>query len=200
MILAEYDRLRPGGKLTIRSITPDARTDLQADGQEFARCRVRRGAEVSGLAANPDMIEDAFKRTVGGPLNAYLNGLAHVPTSPRSPILESVDEVMDAPDFGSGVTSRRLAMVSDMAQNSDQVSQYKGPGSGLSLSPGAREALTRDMHGVVVRIHYVRRPALETIQTPEQRQFWIDWFRSQGASVKLGWGLQLVDGRNGRTP
>ncbi len=196
MILAEYDRLRPSGKLTIRSITADP----QADAQEFARCRVRRGAEVNGLTANPDMIEDAFKRAVGGPLNDYLNGLARVPTSPRSPILESVDETMDAPDFGPGVRARRLVMVSDMAQNSDQLSQYGGAGSGLTLSASARDVLARDMHGVVVRIHYVRRPALETIQSPQQRQFWIDWFREQGAAVKLGWGLQLVDRRGERTP
>ena len=52
------------------------------------------------------------------------------------------------------------------------------------------------MTGLVVRIHYVRRPALDTIQTPDQRSFWTAWFRDQGAtSVKLGWGLQLVDGR-----
>ena len=190
LILAEYERLRPQGRLTIRSIRADLDT-----GTAFTRCRVRRGAEVSAVTANPEMVEGAFRRTVGDALDAYLNGLNAVPSSPRSPILEAVADALDAPDFGPTVQARRLVIVSDMAQNSALASQYDGPGSGLVLSARARDTLTRDMRGVVVRIHYVRRPTLDAIQTPDQRAFWQDWFRSQGANVKLGWGLQLVDGR-----
>jgi hypothetical protein len=191
VILAEYDRLKPEGKLTIGSI----RTDVGEDEHDFSRCRVRRGADVSGVTANPDMIEAQFRHTVGDALNDYLNSLRHVPTAPRSPIIETVDAALDAPDFGPTVKDRRLAIISDMAQNSQEVSEYKGPGSGLDPSPDVRDELSRDMHGVAVRIHYVRRPALAATQTPEQRAFWTDWFRRQGAQVKLGWGLQLVDAR-----
>ncbi len=191
VILAEYNRLRPQGKLTIGSI----RADVGDDAQDFSRCRVRRGADVSDVTANPDMIEAQFRHTVGDALNDYLNSLRHVPTAPRSPIIETVDAALDAPDFGSTVKDRRLAIISDMAQNSSEVSEYKGPGSGLDPSPRVRDELSRDMHGVAVRIHYVRRPALAAIQTPDQRAFWIDWFKRQGAQVKLGWGLQMVEGR-----
>jgi hypothetical protein len=191
VILAEYDRLKPEGKLTISSI----RADVGEADHDFSRCRVPRGADVSDVTANPDMIEAQFRHTVGDALNDYLNSLRHVPTAPRSPIIETVDAALDAPDFGPTVKDRRLAIISDMAQNSQEVSQYKGPGSGLDPSPDVRDELSRDMHGVAVRIHYVRRPALAAMQTPEQRAFWTDWFRRQGAQVKLGWGLQLVDGR-----
>ncbi len=191
VILAEYDRLRPEGKLTIGSI----RAEVGEDDHDFSRCRVRRGADVSDVTANPEMIEAEFRKTVGDALNDYLNGLRHVPTAPRSPIIETVDTALDAADFGSTVKERRLAIISDMAQNSSALSEYKGPGSGLDPSPAVRDELSRDMHGLDVRIHYVRRPALATIQTPAQRAFWIDWFKHQGADVKLGWGLQLVEGR-----
>jgi hypothetical protein len=191
VILAEYDRLKPQGKLTIGSI----RADVGQDDHDFSRCRVRRGADVSDVTANPDMIEAQFRHTVGDALNDYLNGLRHAPTAPRSPILETVDAALDAPDFGPTVKDRRLAIISDMAQNSPEVSEYRGPGSGLAPAPAVRDELSRDMHGVAVRIHYVRRPALAAIQTPEQRAFWTDWFKRQGANVKLGWGLQLVEGR-----
>lgn len=191
LILAEYERLRPEGKLTISGI----RAEAGEEGQSFSRCRVRRGTEVSSLAANPDMIEASFRRTVGDALNDYLNGLRHAPTAPRSPILETVDAALDAPDFGATVKSRRLVIVSDLAQNSKLVSEYKGPGSGLSLSDDTRDTLARDLKGVEVRLHYVRRATLAGIQTAAQRAFWTDWFKSQGANVKLGWGLQLVDER-----
>lgn len=191
LILAEYERLRPYGELSIRGV----RSDPDDTGQTFSRCRVRRGTEVLGVASNPEMIEQAFKRTVGDALNGYLNGLQRVPTAPRSPIIEAVDNVADGADFGPTVKARRLVIVSDMAQNSDLVSEYRGAGSGLSPDAHARETLSRDLHGVAVRIHYVRRPGLAAIQTSAQRDFWRQWFEGQGASVKLGWGLQMVDGR-----
>ncbi|MGC1302459.1 MAG: hypothetical protein WA840_08795 [Caulobacteraceae bacterium] len=191
LILAEYDRLNPYGELSIRGV----RSDPDDAGQTFSRCRVRRGAEVLGVASNPEMIEAAFKRTVGDALNTYLNGLRDVPTAPHSPIMEAVDSVVDGADFGPTVKARRLVVVSDMAQNSDLVSEYRGAGSGLDPDAHARETLTRDLHGVAVRIHYVRRPKLAEIQTSAQRDFWRQWFEGQGATVKLGWGLQLVDGR-----
>jgi hypothetical protein len=189
VILAEYARLKPEGKLTIGSI----RAEVGGDDHDFSRCRVRRGADVSDVTSNPEMIEAQFRHTVGDALNDYLDSLRHVPTAPRSPIIETVDATLDAADFGPTVKARRLAIISDMAQNSPEVSEYKGSDSGLDPAPAVRDELSRDMHGVAVRIHYVRRPALAAIQTPAQRTFWIDWFRSQGAQVKLGWGLQLVD-------
>ncbi len=191
VILAEYDRLKPEGKLTISSI----RADVGQDEHDFSRCRVRRGADVSDVTANPDMIEAQFRHSVGDALNDYLNSLRHVPTAPRSPIIETIDAALDAPDFGPTVKDRRLTIISDMAQNSADISQYKGPGSGLDPSPRIRDELSRDMHGVAVRIHYLRRPALAAIQTPQQRAFWSEWFKRQGADVKLGWGLQLVEDR-----
>jgi hypothetical protein len=190
LILAEYNRLPVHGELTVRGL----RADPDA-GDSFSRCRVQRGAEVLGVASNPDMIEAAFKRTVGDALNSYLNSLRNVPAAPRSPIIEAVDSTVDGADFGPTVPHRRLVIVSDMAQNSGQVSEYRGPGSGLNPDSATRAELSRDLKGLQVRIHYVRRPALEAIQTPEQKDFWRQWFASQGADVKIGWGLQLVDGR-----
>ena len=191
LILAEYQRLPTYGELTVRGV----RADPDDAGNSFARCRLRRGGEVLGVTSNPDMIEAAFKRTVGDALNRYLNGLHDVPSASRSPIIEAVDSAADAPDFGPTVKSRRLVIVSDMAQNSPELSEYKGEGSGLDPDAAVRSELTRDLKGVAVRIHYVRRPELAAIQTSAQRDFWRDWFAGQGANVKLGWGLQLVDGR-----
>ena len=191
LILAEYQRLRPHGELTVRGV----RADPDDPGDSFSRCRLRRGAEVSGVTNNPDMIEASFRRTVGDALNRYLDGLHDVPSAARSPIIEAVDNAVDAPDFGPADPHRRLVIVSDMAQNSAELSEYDGEGSGLDPSAQVRSELGRDLKGVAVRIHYVRRPELAAIQTPAQRDFWRAWFAGQGANVKLDWGLQLVDRR-----
>jgi len=190
LILLEYERLKPGERLTVRPIDADP----DSGEREFSRCRVRRGADVLGIGANPEMIEADFRRVVGNPLNNYLNSLANVPTAEASPILETIASVADSPDFGANVPERRLVVVSDMAQHSGQASQYGHP-EGYALSPAARDFLARNMHGVHVRVHYVRRPALAEMQSDAHRQFWTDWLKSEGADVQLGWGTQMVEPR-----
>ena len=188
LILLEYERMKPGERLTVRPI--DENPDSTA--REFSRCRVRRGADVLGIGANPEMIEADFRRIVGNPLNNYLNGLATAPTAEASPILETIASAIDSPDFGENVPERRLIVVSDMAQHSELANQYGQPES-YSLTPEARDLLRRDLHHVAVRVHYVRRPNLIGLQNEAHRQFWSGWLKSEGADVQLGWGLQMVD-------
>jgi hypothetical protein len=190
LILLEYERLNPGERLTVRPIDADP----DSTEREFSRCRVRRGSDVLGIGANPEMIEADFRRVVGNPLNNYLNGLSNVPSADASPILETIASAVDSPDFGPNVGQRRLVVVSDMAQHSDQVSQYDEPGV-LAVTPEARDLLTRDMRNIDVRVHYVKRPSLGRIQSQAHRDFWRDWLRSEGAQVQLGWGTQMVDPR-----
>ena len=190
LILLEYERLKPGERLTVRPID----SDPDSTEREFSRCRVRRGADVLGIGTNPEMIEADFRRIVGRPLNEYLNGLANVPTAEASPILETIATAVDSPDFGANVPERRLVIVSDMAQHSDQASQYGQP-QGYALTSQARDFLARNMAGVHVRVHYVRRPALAELQNAAHREFWSNWLRSEGADVQLGWGTQMVEPR-----
>ena len=189
LILLEYDRLQPGERLTVRPI--DENPDSSA--REFSRCRVRRGADVLGIGANPEMIEADFRRIVGNPLNNYLNSLAEAPTAEVSPILETIASALDSPDFGANVPERRLIVISDMAQHSPLADQYARP-QALALRPDSRELLHRDLSGVDVRVHYIRRPSLVGLQNAAHREFWTRWLRSEGADVQLGWGLQMVDG------
>jgi hypothetical protein len=190
LILLEYERLKPGERLTVRPIDEDpGSTD-----REFSRCRVRRGSDVLGVGANPEMIEADFRRIVGDPLNSYLDGLANVPTAEASPILETIASAVDGPDFGSNVADRRLVIVSDMAQHSEQANHY-GLSAEFPVSVQARDLLRRNLAGVEVRVHYVRRANLSDVQTPAHREFWRDWLEAGGADVDLDWGLQMVDPR-----
>lgn len=193
LILLEYERLAPGERLTVRPIDEDP----DSAAREFSRCRVRRGSDVLGVGANPEMIEADFRRIVGNPLNKHLDSLAHVPTAEASPILETIATALDGPDFGSNVARRRMVIVSDMAQHSDQVNQYEQEAAGFPVSAQARDLLARDLEGVTVRVHYVKRASLQPIQTETHRQFWREWLSQEGADVELGWGLQMVDPREG---
>jgi len=187
LILLEYERLSPGDQLTVRPLDadPDSTT------REFSRCRVRRGSEVSAVIANPDLVEASFRRTVGDALNDYLDGLAEVDTAPASPIVETLNTVAEARDFGPNVRERRLVLVSDMAQHSREIDQYASPGS-YALDGRALDLLPRNLQGVTVRVHYVRRPELNRLQTANHQAFWQGWFEEAGADAEIGWGLQLA--------
>lgn len=187
LILLEYERLAPGDQLTVRPL--DADPDSTA--REFSRCRVRRGSEVNAAIANPDLVEQSFRRTVGDALNTYLDGLAKVDTASASPIAETLNTVAEARDFGPNVAERRLVMVSDMAQHSPAVDQYATPGA-YDLDGRALDLLPRNLRGVQVRVHYVRRPELNRLQTANHQAFWQDWFERAGAQAEIGWGLQLA--------
>ena len=188
LILLEYQRLPVGGRLTVRPI--DADPDSTA--RDFSRCRVRRGEEVAGVATNPDLIEAEFRRSVGDALNTYLEDLETQATAEASPIAETVDSVAESRDFGANVEERRLVLLSDMAQNSEQLDQYATPGA-YTLDGAARELLPRNFRDVDVRVHYLRRPSLARLQGPAHERFWRSWFSASGADVQLGWGLQLAE-------
>lgn len=187
LILLEYERLQPGGKLTVRPLDADP----ESTAREFSRCRVRRGSEVSAIIANPDLVEASFRRTVGDALNAYLDSLADVSTAPASPIAEAITSVAEARDFGSNVDDRRLVILSDMAQHSGEADQYAAPGD-YALDGRALDLLPRNFRGVEVRVHYVRRPELNRLQTANHQAFWQGWFEEAGARAEIGWGLQLA--------
>lgn len=187
LILLEYQRLPPGGRLTVRPIDENP----QSVARDFSRCRVRRGNEVSGIATNPDLIEAEFRRSVGDALNGYLEGLETQATAPASPIIETIDTVAEAADFGGNVETRRLVVLSDMAQKSDVVDQYRDPGF-YQVGP-ARGRADQPLEGVTARIHYLRRPELARLQTESHRQYWREWFEAGGADAELGWGLQMVE-------
>ena len=194
LILLEYQRLPVGGRLTVRPI--DADPDSTA--RDFSRCRVRRGEEVSGVATNPDLIEAEFRRSVGDALNTYLEDLETQATAEASPIAETVETVAESRDFGPNVEERRLVLLSDMAQNSEQLDQYATPGD-YPLE-AARARLPRNFGDVDVRVHYLRRTSLARLQGPAHERFWRGWFTAAGAEVQLGWGLQLAEDAPAPTP
>ena len=187
LILLEYERLEPGAQLTVRPLDADP----DSTEREFSRCRVRRGSEVNSVIANPDLVEASFRRTVGDALNNYLEGLAEIGTASASPIAETLNTVADARDFGPNVDERRLVIVSDMAQHSGDVDQYATPGA-YALEGRAMDLLPRNLRGVVVRVHYVRRPELNRLHTANHHAFWQGWFEEAGADAEIGWGLQLA--------
>lgn len=191
-ILAEYNRLRPGEMLSVVSVD----SNPASRGADFSKCRLPQGAEVSDLIANPIEIEQTFQATVGKEMTAFIDGLRNRPQSSASPIMEVIAASLERADFSRGVDKRRLVLISDMAQASADVTHYNLPPEGtpatFSVREDIRQSLARDMRGVDVRVHYVRRPALRRMQSPGHACFWSTYLKDQGATVQIGWGLEMM--------
>jgi hypothetical protein len=107
--------------------------------------------------------------------------------------VETISNISREEDFGSGVASRRLVVISDMAQNSANFSQYNHKGAQVAL-PTELGVFRPDLKGATVRIHYLLRPSLRRIQGPEHQETWQAFFERAGAKdVKIGWGVGLGD-------
>jgi hypothetical protein len=190
IILGEYDRLRVGEKFTILGLSPDPDNPDRA----FSKCRLKQGKDVLGITSNPRMINKRFEQIVGTELSAFIASLADAPQSETSPIFETITVILEAVDFSRGVQHRRLVVISDMVQHSDIASHYGRGKSSVQLPQAIQDRWNRSITGVVVRIHYVARNNLETIQTAEHQDFWKSELEKAGASdVKLSWGGELVD-------
>lgn len=185
LVLNEYYWLPIGGRLTVRNIVHDAE-----EAHDILVCRIDNGDGVLGIGKNPKKVRQDFERIAGARLNELFKELEEAPPQQSSPILEYTSAVVDKPTFGPNIKNRRLVLLSDMAQHSDLVTHY-GSKNRFSLNAGAREELTRDMSGIHVRVHYVKRRALAGLQSERHRAFWKGYFESMGADAAIGHSLLI---------
>ena len=191
VLLYEYDHLHRYGLLTVRGVGDNADTPMR----DFKLCRVQKRDEVYGIAVNEDQVAHRFETVAGKPMARYLDSLARVGEAETSPLVETISNISREEDFGPGVGTRRLVVISDMAQNSANFSQYKNKGSQVAL-PTELGVFRPDLKGATVRVHYLLRPSLRRLQGAEHQATWRDYFERAGArDIKIGWGVGLGDAR-----
>jgi len=188
LIWSEYNRLGFGGRLSVRGISsdPDAAT------RELVRCRIQTVDEIKNRPdVNPEFVEEDFEKIVGKPINTYVGSLQNIPSNETSPIAETLVSVMDEDDFDPEVHSRRLVVLSDMAQNSTQYSQYPHGRGSHPWEELPSLSVRQRFKGVQVRVHYIERRELPW-QGEAHQQAWRQFFGKLGATdVAIGWGRGL---------
>jgi len=189
LIRTEYQWLPMGGRLTVRNIVADPNA-----AEEISVCRMSDGGDVLGIFKNPKKVKRDFQKTAGAKLDKLYADLAVAPPQDASPILEFLSQAMDRPDFGMGVPTRRLVVLSDFAQHSDLVSHY-GPHPNLTLGEDVRDELWRDMNDVEARLHYIPRRKLAQLQGARHRAFWTSHLRRMHANALIGHDLLLGEDR-----
>lgn len=141
---------------------------------------------LEGLWQNREIAARRYRESFRDPLEAVLLDLLAVGADSISPIVEAVQAVaVDAFRPREAATPRQLLIVSDMVQNSGDLSFFRESSDfGDFAQKAAYGTLRVDLSAVsVVVFHLARRGAAGRIQAGRLRTFWEDYFLDQGAAA-----------------
>lgn len=149
-----------------------------------ALCNPGNSKGISKLMGNPRLAEKKWLEGFEKPINAIVDKMLTLETAPISPILESIQSVA-VTAFGkipNDVNYRRLIIVSDMLQNTEELSQYHQlvPFSQLRNTAYYRK-VRADLSHVEVEIIYLRRDTGH--QGKDHIEFWQEYFVDCGARL-----------------
>lgn len=146
--------------------------------------------QVEGLWKNRRIAARKYEEDFIEPLERSLDQILGTPGDSVSPIVEAIQAAsVDAFQPGNAAIPRTLILVSDMVQNSRDLSFYPGvPGFGPFA--GSLEYRTRrvDLSGVKATILLLaRRGIAGQRQAGRLRDFWEDYFIDSGADGRPRW-------------
>jgi hypothetical protein len=162
---------------------------------ELLLCNPGDGAGKSEIYSNPKLFKKRWNERFYSPLMAKIKALSGDYTSSTSPILETIQAVNNLafPYVREGQHKYKITLISDMIQNSDELSFFKTSASSLAHfidSPGYIKTRT-DLDGVDIDIVVVRRDQFESLQSREYIDFWVEVLTSMSANVE---NIKLTDG------
>jgi hypothetical protein len=180
-------RLRLDEEIAVYSINPTG-DPLKPD---FVICRPIKPREVSELTGNRAIAQKRFDETFEPKVHAVLAASMSAGPSGRSPIMAAIQAIAvsafqagDAASANGTALPKRLVIVSDMLENSEAGSHYKGaPDFQVFKSTPAYARVRSHLDDVTVTILYLRRDDAAGVQGLAHIRFWNQWFADQGASV-----------------
>ena len=129
----------------------------------FDMCNPGRGDQANSLYENPRRIQMCFEEKFATPLEIMLEDLLRPGIAPQSPILET------AISLRTPGKNERLVIVSDMMQNSENVSFY---GGSISASDQTDELCEMADQYEEIQIYYINRTGIRVATKQKVRNFW----------------------------
>lgn len=151
----------------------------------FRVCKPVHPDDVTSLTGNPQLAERRYEDEFLAPLRQTLAALLDVEADSISPIVEGIQvSAVSAFQPREADTPRQLLVVSDMIQNSRNLSFYRESAQFGEWSRNPDYGTLRvDLTGVEVSVFLLaRRGEAGRIQGGTLRGFWEDYFLDQGAS------------------
>ena len=151
----------------------------------FSLCNPGDGSSANALYENPRKIRQIFDQKFGAPLDGILDQLAEVQTSPRSPIMEMIQEISFLDDFRPSEEKRRLILVSDMLQHMPgKFSQFAAYGRFADFKEiSYARQVSANLDGFDVIVFYLLHGQFSKLQTRGHILFWEQFFQWTGATL-----------------
>ena len=143
--------------------------------------------EASELTRSPALIRRRLEERYRRPLERVFQDLLDRLQAPETPLMENVQAIA-VTQFSRNRydgLSKRLVLVSDLLQHSDNLSFYGGlpDYASFSRSPGA-DALRTDLNGVEAEILLIQREVHESLGGARRViAFWERWMADQGGQI-----------------
>ena len=151
-------------------------------GADFALCKPMQGKRANELYQNPGMIEERYRKEFREPLDSIVSAMLDGSAADRSPIMESLQALLvSSPGFVDASWPRRVIIVSDLIQNSEAFSFYRGDNWQRFIRSQDAQRLAGRLQDVEVEICRIPRPGAK-VDIAQVDDFWVRYFNRAGVS------------------
>ena len=166
------------GRLTV--VTPNSADPYDAR-IVYSHCSPGSAEDANPLLQNPRMIEDTWRETFYEPLSDEIEKALMDTRQPSSPLFEAVYSIADRADFQASRGDRRIILISDLMQHSDEFSFYRAGTDQDAFSQTRLADQVPAMGGVEIVARVVPRQEYD-LPMSDVKQFWRDYFSQTGAT------------------
>lgn len=176
LMFDEAKALKKHGRLTILGI--DAENPDQGH-EVFSRCSPGSPNQANPIFENPRFIEQDWEAKFETEMRSHVESLMLTNQAPQSPLVEHIRGILRRADFRAEMPERRIVIISDMYQHSDNYSMYNS-GLNRELMDRAASAIEfPNMTGATVAIFRVDRKT--KLKGSDIIAFWQDVLAQHGA-------------------
>jgi len=151
-------------------------------GAMFAKCKPATGELANALYENPTLISEKYNQDFLVPIRSKLESSLQRDVENQSPIMEALQSLIaSTPSFMQVKGQRKLVIVSDMLQHSDELSFYRGQGWNYFVQQNQDQRLARNLSGVIVEILRIPRSGENLPSRDVVEDFWVRYFDRQGS-------------------
>lgn len=175
-------RVPRGGRITLLALRSDRPYDLPA---AYSSCSPGSPDDADPRYENPEMIRNSWQTHLVAPLQEAAQGILQETAAPQptSPLIEAITGIRDRADFQSGVKDRRIVVISDLVQNSEDFSFFR---QGVNWRAFQQSRIggddLPDLKDVTVEIRLVPRRQ-DHFTDRELRAFWREYGQATQSEV-----------------
>lgn len=177
------DQIPRYGKLAVIKVDPVSDRLLAPI---ITRCNPGSARDVSDVDGNPKMVEKQRQEQFLAPLRSAFQNLFEASGADRSPVMESIQSVnlTELQKSGEEQVKKRLIIASDLLQNTDAISFYRGLPAAKDLTASQEFSRVRtDLRGTDVELWMLQRTDSTSTQPRALPELWEEIIEEQGGQL-----------------